>query len=710
MVCSNCNSELDDSALVCDNCGTEINSKPSSFKSEEIEKADAFSKTFSGNFVPGKVEKFKQKNGSYRSNYTDYEKSKKPIVIFAIFLLLFTSLFLFLIFKDKIIYSPKGKRTIMIYMIGSDLESKYLAATKDINEIIDASINYDDINILIYTGGAKKWHIDGIPSDKHALFEVNSNGLEKIEEFDVQTNMLDYENLTYLLKYGYENYETEFYDLIFWDHGAGPIYGYGYDEYYKIDTMSLEEIKKGLDSSPFNSKNKLELIGFDACLMSSVEIASVMSNYSDYMVASQEFEPGNGWDYGFLSHINKKTSTVDFGKEIVDYFDNYYSSKEYIKGYSLSLLRLNKVDNLNSSISDLFTNLDSNLTVSFPTISRSRSVSKSFGRLSSEKYYYDLVDLVDFASKLPKEYEEYTNNLKSSVSDLVIYQKTDLVDVNGVSIYFPYENRQEIKSNLKIYESFIYSRPYYEFLSKFSNKLTGERISNWNLNDNKIESLKNGEVTITLSDDILKNYSSADYIIFEKTNDNYYIPIFNGNDVVLNGNKLSTKTSKKAIVALDDEGNKLFVTSFLSSKGKNYIKYNIAGTLSKWDSKKFDFEIIPVYLEFVVDNEHEDGYVSNVFPMDVNNNYTYSKFDINVNDWDILSLLNFKYNIIDSNGNYTSSWINSGIVQGIELDVNKDYIIKFADLDVSKDYYCLFRVRDSQGNVYLSKIVEINNK
>ena len=181
-------------------------------------------------------------------------------------------------------------------------------------------------------------------------------------------------------------------------------------------------------------------------------------------------------------------------------------------------------------------------------------------------------------------------------------------------------------------------------------------------------------------------------------------------DVVLNGNKLITKTSKKAIVALDDEGNKLFVTSFLSSKGKNYIKYNIAGTLSKWDSKKFDFEIIPVYLEFVVDDEHSEGYVSNVFPMDVNNNYTYTMFDINVNDWDILSLLNFKYNILDNDGNYTSSWINSGIVQGIELDVNKDYIIKFADLDVSKNYYCLFRIRDSQGNVYLSKIIEINNK
>ena len=45
-----------------------------------------------------------------------------------------------------------------------------------------------------------------------------------------------------------------------------------------------------------------------------------------------------------------------------------------------------------------------------------------------------------------------------------------------------------------------------------------------------------------------------------------------------------------------------------------------------------------------------------------------------------------------------------------ESEFNKEYVIKFADLDISKNYYCLFRVKDRQGNVYVSKMVEINNK
>ena len=706
MYCGNCNSEIDDNAKCCGNCGAEIDNIPSSFKSEEINKAEAFSKTFSNVFVPGEVKEFKQKNGSYKSKYCDYKKSRKPIIVFALVLVFVFSLFLIYLNREKIFYSPKGKRTIMIYMIGSDLESKYLAATKDINEIMNSDVNYDDINILIYTGGSKKWHINEIPNDKQALFKLDSDGLEMIEEFDSQSNMLDYNNLSYLLKYGYDNYNTEYYDLIFWDHGAGPIYGYGYDEYYKIDTMSLEEIKKGLDNSPFNGINKLELVGFDA----SVEIASVMSNYADYMVASQEFEPGNGWDYRFLENINRKTSSIDLGKSIVDYFDSYYKSKESIKGYSLSLLRLSQFDNLNKKIDALFSNIDSNSNISFSAISRSRSNSKSFGRLSNKTYYYDLVDLNDFASNLPSEYKTAADNLKSSISDVVIYQKTDLENVNGISIYFPYENKKEIDDNLKIYETFNYSKAYYNFLTDFSLILTGEKISKWDLGDSQIKSSGKGEVSITLPDDVANNYSSADYIIFEKTSDNYFVPIFNGADVTLKENILYTTTSKKAIVAFDEDGNKLYLTSFLSSKGNDYVKYYITGTLSKWDSKKFDFDMISVYLEFVVDSEHPDGYISSVFPTDINDNYTYSKFEINVDDWDKLSLLNFKYNILDKNGNYTSSWENSGIVQGIEFDINKNYIIKFADLDVSKKYYCLFRVKDSQGNTYLSKITEINNK
>ena len=93
-----------------------------------------------------------------------------------------------------------------------------------------------------------------------------------------------------------------------------------------------------------------------------------------------------------------------------------------------------------------------------------------------------------------------------------------------------------------------------------------------------------------------------------------------------------------------------------------------------------------------------------------NENYTYSKFEIDLKDWDTLSLLSYKYKILDQNGNYTSNWENSREISKMELNTNDDYKIEFKDLDISKEYYCIFRVKDSQGNAYLSNIVKINNK
>ena len=60
----------------------------------------------------------------------------------------------------------------MIYMIGSDLESQYFSASTDINEMIKSKADFDNINLLIYTGGAKKWKNDDIPEYKNAIFKA----------------------------------------------------------------------------------------------------------------------------------------------------------------------------------------------------------------------------------------------------------------------------------------------------------------------------------------------------------------------------------------------------------------------------------------------------------------------------------------------------------------------------------------------------------
>jgi len=668
--------------------------KITSFNSVEILKADTFSKSINKINVTNK-DMFYEQQMKKKKNFT--------IAIILILIGIISIISGVFLKKSNVFYSKEGKRTIMIYMIGSDLESKYLAATNDINEIIDSNVDFDDNNIIIYMGGTKKWHTDEIDSNKHTLLEINRDGIEKIQEFD-NNSMLDYKNLLYLLNYGHENYDTEYYDLILWDHGAGPIYGYGYDEYNKSSSMSVVDIKKAFEESPFTEKEKLEFIGFDACLMSSIEIANALSDFSEYMISSQEFEPGSGWDYSFLEKVNSNMTSLELGKLIIDYFDSYYSSKKYSKGYSLSLLKLSKIDNVINNTDLLFEKIDNNLEIDFSSVSRTRSDSKSFGRLKNEEYYYDLVDFSDLLDKLPTKYEKEISNLKGALNDLVIYQKTDLDNTYGVSLYFPYENKNNININMDKYQNLNYSKVYTNFLNDFSNTLTKEKMYDWNL-ENGLINIDNNSISIELSNDVINNYSSAEYIIFEKK-DEYFIPIFTGSDFVVNDNKLTTKIEKKSIVVKYE--NEEFTTTAIESKdGLNYKSYLIPATVTRVNKDTFTIDVLGVYIEFVVDNENPEGFISAVYPIELNENLTYSKVQIDLNDWDSITLLNYKYNILDSEGNYTSNWINSEEVDAFTIDKFDNFAINFENIDVSKDYYCLLKVKDSQGYIYYSNIVNI---
>lgn len=62
--------------------------------------------------------------------------------------------------------------------------------------------------------------------------------------------------------------------------------------------------------------------------MSSLEVASVLAPYANYMIAFQETEPGWGWNYAFLSVLSDETIP---GDEMVEYIiDSYMDYGEYV--------------------------------------------------------------------------------------------------------------------------------------------------------------------------------------------------------------------------------------------------------------------------------------------------------------------------------------------------------------------------------------------
>ena len=345
MFCSKCGQKALDSDKFCNACGQKLVDDENSLNQlTENMKAQSFANLINADNPPLNVntpsyysneisssENYSNNYSSYNnynSNYVDkkinYDPNKSlKIAIFVCCIILFSMVGVFLFFNRGTLFSStNGKRTIMIYMIGSDLETKYAAASGDIDEMINSKADFENVNVLLYTGGAKKWHNESISEDKNSIFKVTSTGLVKLEEYD-RKSMGNPQALTDFLNYSYENYKAEYYSLILWDHGGGPLYGYGIDEYDKRNAMLLLELKKALTDSEFNAENKLEFIGFDACLMSNAEIAFVLSDYADYMVASQELEPGNGWDYSFLADIKTSSNTYDIGKSIVDKYMEY---------------------------------------------------------------------------------------------------------------------------------------------------------------------------------------------------------------------------------------------------------------------------------------------------------------------------------------------------------------------------------------------------
>lgn len=658
-------------------------------------------------------------NGNINSNYNNvnnnemcinYNNTSNKIKKTINFKILVPAMIIFLVaimyFMTDGFAFLSGKRTIMIYMIGSDLESKYAAASLDINEITNSEADFNKVNILIYTGGSKKWQNENVPSDKNAIFKVNKTGtLEKVEEFE-KVSMTDSNTLASFLNYGYKNYKASKYSLILWDHGGGPVYGYGLDQNF-MGSLTIPKLKQAFDNSPFKNK-KLEMIGFDACLMSSVEVASLLSNYAKYMVASQEVEPGYGWDYRFLGDLKSNTSTVDFGMLVVDYYEKYYTQTFKAKGITLSLLDLAKVNDVEKTIDNLFKDVDDNLTIDYSNVSRTRNQTKSFGRVNANSIY-DLVDLCDLINKLPSNYNDKALQVKEALDSFIVYQKTDLADTYGVSIYFPFENKKNITSVMGLYRQFNFATEYTNFITNFSSKLTGTRMNNWKLSSN-VPAISNDIISVTVPEDVSKNYSSANYVIFEKISDKYYMPRFKGTDITVSNNVFSTTIEKKGIIAYNSKES-VYLTAFESEKGKDYIKYLIPAILQNWGSRMSEnFTNEAVYVEFVIDDDNPKGVITGAIPIvdEKSKDLIAPKVSFELKDWKLVQFWNMSYKIFDDNGNYTTEWESSGTMSGVEFKIADGFELEFKNLDSSKEYYALFHIYDSQGNRYTTNMVKVN--
>ena len=371
----------------------------------------------------------------------------------------------------------KDKYTLMIYMCGSNLESDGGYASADIEEMLKSTLA-DEINVLIYTGGAKRWYDFGISSRTNQIYVIENHRLKLVRDNLGRENMASAKTLSDFLKFGKQNYPADHYALIMWDHGGGAVSGFGLDENAsKSDNLTIDEIKEAVDS--FGTK--LEFVGFDACLMANMETAYALKDSAKYLIASEETEPGTGWNYiKLFNELSKDSSQsgATTGKTIVDSFIASNSSYRNPDA-TLSVMDLSKIENVYASLVSFMKEIkkDSFDKNKFNTFSKTVANSKAFGEGK-----IDTIDLMDFATKMNLS---SSSSLVNAVNSAVSYNKTNqyVQNSNGMSVYIPNRNLDNYEKMLNIYKKIGMGNDYTSVLTQYVNAIAGGRQHSYTVNN-----------------------------------------------------------------------------------------------------------------------------------------------------------------------------------------------------------------------------------
>ncbi len=549
--------------------------------------------------------------------------------------------------------------TIMVYMCGTDLESKHGMATSDLKEMMNANIG-DNVNVIVQTGGTSNWKNDVISSSKNQIYKINSGSLSLIKESE-KRSMVDPNTLTDFIKFCTKNYEADRYMLIFWDHGGGSVSGYGYDQHFSGDSMTLDEIDKALKAS----KCKFDIIGFDACLMATLETAIVSERYADYLIASEETEPGVGWYYtDWLNALsnNSSMSSVELGKKIIDSFVETCARKTPGSKTTLSIVDLAE---LSGTVPEAFSDFSESTSElisknNYKAISDARSDVREFSS------GIDQVDLIDLCLGIDTaESRTLANALKSCIK----YNRTskNITSANGISIFFPYGSSRQMSSALRTYDKIGLDGAYGRCIKEFANVTAGGQIANGGGGD-IMSSLFGG---LTQSSSTSSGGSLLDVIS------------------LFGGSSLSSSSSSSGNVDLLGT----MFDLFLSSKSSKDVTGIDVGQEEDW----FDADAVSGYQDYIADNYLDPDHV-----VITENDKGQKVVSLTEKEWDLVQTIELNVFYDDGEG-----YIDLGMDNIFERDEKTgdlyiDYDGKWVALNGQiASYYLLTEEWNEEGNEYV---------
>ena len=336
--------------------------------------------------------------------------------------------------------------TIMMYMCGTDLQS---ACVQDMYEMASVDVP-DEVTIAVQAGGAYEWDDSDLTGEAINRFTITYDSFNDLETLP-WASMADEQTLYDFIDWAVDAHPADRYILVLWNHGGGST-GVCFDETADYDSLTIHEVNDALYAyAERNPDFHLDIIGFDACLMATYEMAAHMASYADYMVASEELEPGLGWNYeGWIADLAADPE-MDSEAIAVSIADNFMAAcladnpNDYL---SQSVINLRAVPELKNQLETFAAYLTDALEHGqLPTISRSRQRMYSFGKFSDASS--DQVDFMAFLDATRQFAPNMASQLEATYRQCIAYSTgTDMFDyLTGMSLFVPGDTVSELISN-----------------------------------------------------------------------------------------------------------------------------------------------------------------------------------------------------------------------------------------------------------------------
>lgn len=368
----------------------------------------------------------------------------------------------------------QAKYTVLIYIVGSNLESEDNSASINISQMMKVGSD-ENLNIVIETGGAKK---DGWRTVKRHLI-LPDQDLELDDLGAVNMGLVS--TITSFFTWGMTQFPADKYIAIFWNHGGGPNSGYGSDDIFGESQTAINELSIALSDITQQTGKLFEIIGFDTCLLGNIETFAGLYRYSNYLVGSEDSEPGLGWQYNTFLKLIADHPTVD-GLQIGTNIVNGFTEQNVGSSTTLSVIKAADIPNVVSAVDQFATSLlpyaNSSL-ANWRTLAKARIKTPDYGTSSWDSESYDVADIVGLANSaiyyFPSDplIQDSANALINATQTAVKYRKNspNRGASYGLTIYFPSIMRvyqPQYQTVTLINGETFFSQPYLNFVSNYN--------------------------------------------------------------------------------------------------------------------------------------------------------------------------------------------------------------------------------------------------